>query len=382
MKGFNSNTLPIPVIYYHSVGLINTAWTHSYLTMPYSQFEKQIKYLVKNFKTISLEEYWRIRNNLSKPEKNLIVLTFDDGYLDNWIWVYPLLKKYGLKATIFICPEFVDTTGGVRPNLEDVWEGRVTWEDICQWGFLSWEEMRIMESSGLVSIESHTLTHTKYFISDELTGLHHPGGNCLYPIGNIYPGQKPYYIGNTEFEKKIPYGTPFFREESSIIAHRVFINPDFNKAVINILKDVDWYKKDSQINALKMVYKEYFRWKMEGKIITGRESEQEYLQRIKYEIEESKNVIESKLKKKVKFLCWPHGDNNELAHKLAIESGYLMTTTGKSTNFSKNECTRISERIGIDFRTQQKKIKSLIKLKAFSGEIPYNWLLRTKRYFE
>ena len=72
------------------------------------------------------------------PLRDSIFLSFDDGYLDNWTYVFPILKKYGMKATIFVSPDFVDPTETVRPNLDDQHAGRCTSEDLSPAGFLSW----------------------------------------------------------------------------------------------------------------------------------------------------------------------------------------------------------------------------------------------------
>jgi hypothetical protein len=66
-------------------------------------------------------------------------------------------------------------------------------------------------------------------------------------------------------------------------------------------------------------------------LITAVESEDEYRGRLQYEIVRSKEILESKLGKTVDFLCWPHGDNTQEAHELAIASGYRATTAGKMT---------------------------------------------------
>ena len=36
------------------------------------------------------------------------MLTLDDGYLDNWVFVLPLLRRYGMRATVFVSSEFID----------------------------------------------------------------------------------------------------------------------------------------------------------------------------------------------------------------------------------------------------------------------------------
>jgi len=301
------------------------------------------------------------------PVKNPLIITFDDGYLDNFIWAYPLLKKYELKATVFISPEFVDYKNEVRSETDNQ-------------GFLSWEEMRIMETSGLIDIQSHTMTHTKYFTSDRIIDFHNPLADYLYPIGNLFPSEKPCYIGNGNFRKLIPYGYPFFEETSSVIARRVEINPDFKHTCVDLLKNYDFRHYDFN-EAFKMVKPVYDDYKAKDKLIVDQETEKNYKDRIIYEIYESKRIIEEKLNKKVEFLCWPHGDNNESLHRMALEAGYLMTTRGKAQGISKTDPARIPERMGINFSTWFKKQKTIFKLKAFSGKSPYSEVLKLKRYF-
>lgn len=70
------------------------------------------------------------------PEKP-IILTFDDGYEDNYTNAYPLLKKYGFVGTFFIVTEPVD-------------KGRA--------GYMSWAQIEIMSTNGM-EIGAHSYTH-------------------------------------------------------------------------------------------------------------------------------------------------------------------------------------------------------------------------------
>ncbi len=63
------------------------------------EFEKQLIWLKQNgFKSFTLSELVKLENI---PEKS-VVLTFDDGYEDNFTKAFPLLQKYDFKATIYI----------------------------------------------------------------------------------------------------------------------------------------------------------------------------------------------------------------------------------------------------------------------------------------
>lgn len=355
---------PIPVIYYHSIGPVHKNWNRHFLTLEPDYFEDQLKFVSKHFETLFLKDYWLIRNGMKSGSDNQVVLTFDDGFLDNWTWAFPLLKKYGLKATIFVCPEFVDTKHGVRPNLENAWKKEVSVAEIDQPGYLSWEEMRLMVSSGLVDIQSHTMSHTKYFVSDRIRNFHHPGNDCLYPVGNIFPEKKPYHILDPAFETLIPYGLPLFEERSSVVANRVWINEDFNQETVSLLKSYDFrdYSFDRMLKLVQPVYDSY---RASGKLITKTETEDDYLNRLDYEIAGSKRVIEEKLNKSVEFLCWPHGDNNELAHDLAIRAGYLATSSGSNRGHG-NEPDRIPARIG-PYKLANSRMLTLLKLRYKTG---------------
>lgn len=334
----------IPILIYHSIGSVIKSWNRNFLTMSPEYFEKQLKYVKRNYSVIGLNDYYHIKNGNMPSPKNPMVITIDDGFLDNWIWAFPLLRKYELKATIFVSPEMVDPTNIVRPNLKDLWKGRVNKQDLCINGYMSWEELRIMENSGYIDIQSHSCSHTKYFVSDKLIDFHHPGADCLYPVGNIFPERKPFHIMDNGFENLIPFGTPFFEERSSVIAKKVTINPEFNQACVDALKGYDFsnYKFNEALSKVRPVYDRFMK---DNSVILKTETEDEHKIRLKYEITDSKKIIESKLNKRVEFLCWPHGDNDPEAHATAIQSGYKATTIG-NLNGDPDALDRIGLRFG------------------------------------
>ena len=115
------------MVYYHSIVDANDGWQFRHLSCPVSIFESHLKALRwANFHTISLQMLYGYMAEGKEIPSRSVVLTFDDGYLDNWVYAYPLLKKYGLHGTIFVNPDFVDPAESLRPNLEDVWSGRIS----------------------------------------------------------------------------------------------------------------------------------------------------------------------------------------------------------------------------------------------------------------
>jgi peptidoglycan/xylan/chitin deacetylase (PgdA/CDA1 family) len=107
-------------------------------TQTKNEFEKQMTYLYENdYTTIDLDQLaaWRL-GRIRLPEKS-VVITFDDGDRSVMEIAYPILKKYGMKATLFI----------VTDEVGEDWQGIRG---------LTWDELRTLQQSGVFSIESHT----------------------------------------------------------------------------------------------------------------------------------------------------------------------------------------------------------------------------------
>lgn len=126
------NDIAIPVLNYHKIDQQKIA-----LSISPNDFEEQISYLAEEgYHTITPNEMMNaLELGTDLPEKP-IMITFDDGYLDNYTNAYPILKKYGFTATIFIVTGFI----GHDPR------------------FMTWDQIREMKENGFV-FGSHTVNH-------------------------------------------------------------------------------------------------------------------------------------------------------------------------------------------------------------------------------
>ena len=92
----NSQTI---ILNYHRIGPMTDKWINNPLHQKI--FGEQMKYLSENYEIISLNDLSEmiIRGNIPKKA---VVITFDDGYKDNYEFAFPVLKKYNIPATIFL----------------------------------------------------------------------------------------------------------------------------------------------------------------------------------------------------------------------------------------------------------------------------------------
>ncbi|SDO78755.1 polysaccharide deacetylase family protein [Selenomonas ruminantium] len=124
----------VPVLNYHQINDRD----ENALTVHTDQFEAQMKYLAEEgYHVITPEEMINAWENNEKLPEKPVIITFDDGYADNYRNAFPILQKYNLKATIFLISDYVST----YPN------------------YLTWTQISEMQDSGLIDFESHTLSH-------------------------------------------------------------------------------------------------------------------------------------------------------------------------------------------------------------------------------
>lgn len=108
-----------------------------------AEFERQLSYLAeKNIPVLSLGELVR-RLTAGEPLDGAVVITFDDGYRNNYTAAFPALKKHRFPATIFVITNCIGK------------------KDARELEHLSIAEMKEMEESKLISIEPHTVSHPK-----------------------------------------------------------------------------------------------------------------------------------------------------------------------------------------------------------------------------
>jgi len=372
---------------YHAVGPDNPEWIWNHLITPIEVFDKQIKILLKKgFCPATLQELYNHMKHNSPISEKAAVLTFDDGYLDNWVYAYPLLKKHGMKGTIFVNPDFIDPTEDYRPNLEDVWSGRCTEEDLVSRGFLSWHEMRKMQESGVMDIQAHTMSHTWYFCSDEVVDFHYPGNN-QYPwlFWNVRRDRKSYYLNENQ-EHFVPYGTPIYQHGRSLGVRRYFEDKELNHYLVDFVREqgVVFFENRDWRNKL---FHELELYKSKNGLKGRYETDEEQNDRFRNELIESKKILEEKLKKKVDFLCWAGGAFNEKTLKIAQEAGYLSTTSFYNDKNKKNtfgEDPSGINRTGCvsEFRWRNKFISYtgpdyfIANVKLFYGKKIYLWMIR------
>ena len=148
LKYYNILTKPAPkslprILLYHSIGAGKDTTIH----ISAHKFEQHIKYLKdKGYKFYTVSEIVAQQLDKSKiidKSAKKVVITIDDGYANNYHDAFPILKKYGAKATIYIAPEM--------PKIAK----------------LSNKQIKEMAESGLVEFGAHTMSHVRLTETDD-----------------------------------------------------------------------------------------------------------------------------------------------------------------------------------------------------------------------
>ena len=156
---------PLPVLMYHHIspksGLV---------TCSPENFRAQMQWLKKNgWKTLSTAAFADALATGQIPRKSVLI-TFDDGYLDNWIYAHPVLQEFGQRATIFLITGWVGD-GPARPQagqpgLPEVPSHKQAMAAAADGrldaAFLRWSEVDAMRAAGTFDFHSHTHSHTRW----------------------------------------------------------------------------------------------------------------------------------------------------------------------------------------------------------------------------
>jgi peptidoglycan/xylan/chitin deacetylase (PgdA/CDA1 family) len=111
----------LAVVGYHRVGSRGEArFDGGVVTADADQLEKQIRYFQEHFEMVDLRRAIAIAAGRERCDRTAVLLTFDDGYIDNYEVAFPILRACGVPAVFFVVSSFAG--GGVIP-----WWDRIAW---------------------------------------------------------------------------------------------------------------------------------------------------------------------------------------------------------------------------------------------------------------
>lgn len=163
----------VPILAYHQISREPEIYS-----LDPEQFEEQLQYLHSHgYTAISLAEFFAAGHSVRPLPPKPVIITFDDGYEDNYRTALPLLQKYGLRATVFVIAG-----------------------QVGQAGYLTWEQIAGLQAAG-IEIGSHTYSHaalnelSQDRVLDELRrskqvlehNLATPVAFLAYPFGQYNP---------------------------------------------------------------------------------------------------------------------------------------------------------------------------------------------------
>ena len=123
----------VPILCYHRLGTGNGK-----MVVSAANFTAQLDWLARNdYRVIRLKDLREFLEGKRALPRRAVVITFDDGYASFYRQAYPLLKRHGFPATVFVYTDFVGASDA-----------------------LTWAQLQEMAASGLVDVQGHSKSHS------------------------------------------------------------------------------------------------------------------------------------------------------------------------------------------------------------------------------
>lgn len=157
----------LPVLMYHHVspapGLV---------TVSPATFEAHMRWLAEHgWRTVTCEDLAAFLDGDTLSARSVLV-TFDDGYLDNWVYAHPILMRYRLHAALFLVTGWLgEGTSRAHAGEQASALPATPTHKQCMAALragsadevmLRWSEVRAMQEAGTFEFHSHTHTHTRW----------------------------------------------------------------------------------------------------------------------------------------------------------------------------------------------------------------------------
>lgn len=347
----------LPTLLYHYVNPHKDA-----ICVPPQRFAAHLSAMARaGWQGVPLARAEAFLNHSEPLPKKAALITFDDGFLDNYAFAFPLLKKFSHQAVIFTVTDMIEHVGGVaphtphqgdnppgpisgeaedtgtkdllRPTLEDVWENKLSEQELTEMlgaphaqddlgfrdrrdRFFSWAEARHMEASGVITIAAHSARHESVYSGPDFENIVTPGprkrtfdrvsGPMLYGMprfGHAPALAQPAFVPSEKLLDLVRSLAPQGRNE----AHAFFQQPGKAEEIQSALAELTPAQRG-----------EY-------------ESTPEFQARVRAELESCKQTLERELGREETTLAWPWGKYSPESLAIAQDLGFttfFCTTNG------------------------------------------------------
>jgi peptidoglycan/xylan/chitin deacetylase (PgdA/CDA1 family) len=148
------NRKRVPILCYH--GVTERRARHPQdpagLHVRLDRFLAHLEYLHRRYRVISLRDYLTARQQRRELPPHSVVLTFDDGYRNFITAAAPQLRRFEMKASVFLITDRVENNGGAETSRN--------WIEADDESYLSWTDVKSLSERGF-EFGSHTCSHAK-----------------------------------------------------------------------------------------------------------------------------------------------------------------------------------------------------------------------------
>jgi hypothetical protein len=271
-------------------------------------FEAQLRFLSENgYSTVTSDEAWGyVTGSGTIPERS-ILLTFDDGRRDVRTVAWPLLKRYGFRATVFLAP------GLLTDDQND---------------FIHWNEAGILHDEG-IDFQAHSRFHHRVPVGPKITNFVHP---------SLAKRTMEFPIPRNEDGGQAEPGAPIFESGPALGPQPMWTGGEkLSRACVDFVahnRGATFFKKPDWRRELTMFCRSFQSRRPLRPVF---ETDEARRKRILDDLVRAKAEIESNLPgKTVRHLAYPWGIGSPLAAELSKEAGYAsnhwLRISGKPDN--------------------------------------------------
>ena len=260
-----------------------------------NEFEKQMKYLKTNYNIISLNDLVERINKKIDFQMNTVVITFDDGYLNNYTEALPILSKYNITATLFITTSLID-------GKELAW----------------WDKIKCLIENAEVSSFSFKFDNLILNFNLKTSKDKNDAADLLHKV-----------LAKYNYKMRI----------KAIKNLTVILKSSFSDEYLDKFSFMNW----EQIKEFSNCNNEIGSHTITHPFLSNISKEE-----IKKEVNKSKFCLEKKLRLKIKSFCYPSGNFDNDVKEMVKKSGYQCACSIKLGFINQKSDVYELKRVGIN----------------------------------